>query len=200
MSETIGYARVSTADQDLTIQISQLTDAGCRTIFSESRSGTSTAGRDELESCLSYVRNGDILVITRLDRLARSTADLIRIVGVLKEKGVELRCLHQPIDTTTPHGKLFLVMLGAIAEFETELRAERQREGIDKAKAEGRYSGRPPTAPIDKIKALVAQGMGAAEIAKQLGVSKSTVRRATPGMWKGHMNNWKTDNDRGQDH
>ena len=188
MGEFVGYARVSTTDQDLSIQREQLVAAGCKTIFSESRSGTTMEAREELSACLDYVSRGGVLVVTRLDRLARSTGDLIKIVGQLQEKGVELRCIHQPVDTTTPHGKLFLVLLAAIAEFETELRRDRQMEGIERAKTEGKYRGRKPTAPVERIREMASAGVSAAEIAKTLGVSKATVRRATPGMWHGVMN------------
>ena len=132
-----GYARVSTADQDLTIQEEALKASGCEMIRSEKVSGTSTDGRDELKTLLEFVREGDELVVTRVDRLARSVFDLQKIVRDLKSKGVALRATEQPIDTTTPEGKCFLDMLGVFAEFETSLRKERQMEGIPKAKSEG---------------------------------------------------------------
>ena len=128
-----GYARVSTEDQDLTIQQEALEKAGCEIIRSEKVSGTSTQGRDELNTLLEFLRDGDELVVTRVDRLARSVLDLQTIVRDIKAKGVHLRATEQPIDTSTPAGKCFLDMLGVFAEFETNLRRERQMEGIAKA-------------------------------------------------------------------
>ena len=118
----IGYARVSSTDQDCTIQEQALRDAGCTVIRSEKVSGTSREGRTELDTVLSFLRQGDTLVVTRIDRLARSVADLEEIVGALKAKGAHLRALEQPVDTATPAGKAFLQMLGVFAEFETALR------------------------------------------------------------------------------
>ena len=132
----IGYARVSTIGQSLDVQIDKLTQYGCENIFKEKRSGT-TAERPELISVLNYVRKDDVLVITKLDRLARSTYHLTQIAENLKLKGVELVVLDQNIDTSTPTGKLLFNMLASIAEFETEIRKERQMEGIAKAKLKG---------------------------------------------------------------
>jgi DNA invertase Pin-like site-specific DNA recombinase len=137
----IGYARVSTTDQDLTVQINALKDAGCDVIRKEKASGTSTKGRTELASILDFIREGDTLVVTRIDRLARSIADLQDIVRTLKGRGAALRATEQPINTATAAGKCFLDMLGVFAEFETNLRHERQLEGIAKAKAAGVYKG-----------------------------------------------------------
>jgi len=173
-----GYARVSTIDQDLSIQNTALTAAGCELVRAEKVSGASRAGRDELELLMQFMREGDELVVTRIDRLARSIGDLQDIVRALKAKGVALRALEQPIDTSTAAGKCFLDMLGVFAEFETNLRKERQLEGIAKAKAAGVYKGRKPSIPVDEVKALRAAGKGATEIAEELGIARKSVYRA----------------------
>jgi DNA invertase Pin-like site-specific DNA recombinase len=172
-----GYARVSTTDQDLTQQLQALKAAGCDVIRSEKITGTTTAGRAELATVLEFIRKGDTLTVTRIDRLARSIGDLQDIVRALKAKGATLRATEQPIDTSTAAGKAFLDMLGVFAEFETNLRKERQLEGIAKAKAAGVYKGRPPTIDTAKVRALKGQGMGPAAIAKQLGIGRASVYR-----------------------
>ena len=172
-----GYARVSTEDQDLSIQNTALEAAGCMTIFAEKMSGTRRDGRKELDVLLEYVREGDTVIVTRIDRLARSMKDLQDIVHELKEKGVALRATEQPIDTGSAAGKAFLDMLGIFAEFETNLRRERQMEGIARAKTAGVYKGRKPSLDVEKIKALKAGGMGAAAIAKKLNMARSSVYR-----------------------
>lgn len=175
-----GYARVSTTDQDLAIQEAALKAAGCNVIRAEKKSGTSTQGRTELRTILDFIQKGDSLVVTRVDRLARSIGDLQDIVRALKAKGATLRATEQPIDTGTAAGKAFLDMLGVFAEFETNLRRERQLEGIAKAKAAGVYAGkgRPVSVPAAKVKELHGQGLGPSAIAKALGVSRMTVHRA----------------------
>jgi DNA invertase Pin-like site-specific DNA recombinase len=173
-----GYARVSTTDQDLTIQQEALEKAGCEIIRSEKVSGTSTQGRDELNTLLEFLRDGDELVVTRVDRLARSVLDLQTIVRDIKLKGVHLRATEQPIDTSTPAGKCFLDMLGVFAEFETNLRRERQMEGIAKAKERGVYKGRKPSVDKTQIIELHKMGMGATAITKELNISRATVYRA----------------------
>lgn len=175
----VGYGRVSTKDQDLTIQHAALEDAGCTELFLEKVSGTSKKGRDKLEECLKFLRKGDTLVITRVDRLGRSVLDLQTIVKQLKDKGVELRATEQPIDTSTPAGKAFLDMLGVFAEFETNIRKERQLEGVARAKAEGRYKGRQPTAraKAKQVMELKEQGLKPQEIAEQLGIGVASVYR-----------------------
>ncbi len=173
-----GYARVSTTDQDLTIQQDALEKAGCEIIRAEKVSGTSTQGRDELNTLLEFLRDGDELVVTRVDRLARSVLDLQTIVRDIKSKGVHLRATEQPIDTSTPAGKCFLDMLGVFAEFETNLRRERQMEGIAKAKERGVYKGRKPSVDKTQIIELHKSGMGATAITKELNISRATVYRA----------------------
>lgn len=176
----VGYARVSTTDQDHAIQVDRLTAAGCSRIFSEKKSGTSKDGRTALDECLAYLREGDTLVFTKIDRLARSSRDLQNIVYDLESRGITIMALDQAIDTRTPHGKAFLGMLAVFAEFETNIRKERQLEGIAKAKAEGIYTGRKPTALTQaaQIKALLAAGATKPAIAKQLGISVSSVYNA----------------------
>lgn len=175
---TIGYARVSTADQNLEIQIAALKAAGCHVIRSEKRSGTSTSDRAELQTVLDFLRKGDCLMVTRIDRLARSIGDLQDIVRTVKAKVASLKATEQPIDTTSAAGKAFLDMLGVFAEFETNLRRERQAEGIAKAKAAGVYKGRPPSIDIMKVRDLKKKGMGASEIAKALKIGRASVYRA----------------------
>jgi DNA invertase Pin-like site-specific DNA recombinase len=173
----VGYARVSTADQDLAIQTAALEAAGCNLIRSEKRSGTSSTAREELKTILAFLQRGDTLTVTRIDRLARSIGDLQDIVRELRAKGVTLRATEQPIDTSSAAGKAFLDMLGVFAEFETNLRRERQMEGIKAAKARGVYKGRPPSIKPETIAALKADGLGATAIAKRLGINRASVYR-----------------------
>jgi len=141
----IGHARASAKDQDVSIQNDALKAAGCSVIRSEKRSGTTTAGRAELATVLEFLREGDALVVTKLDRLARSVGDLSAIVDKIAERRASLRVLNAAIDTATPTGRAFLQMLGVFSEFETAIRRERQLEGIAKAKKEGVYKGRKAT-------------------------------------------------------
>lgn len=175
---TYGYARVSTTDQDLGIQEAALRTAGCEIVRSEKRSGTSTEGRSELQTLIDFSRRGDTIVVTRIDRLARSIADLAGIVRALESKGVSLRATEQPIDTGTAAGRAFLQMLGVFAEFETAIRKERQMEGIAKAKADGVYKGRKPSIDKARVQALADSGVGATEISRRLGIGRASVYRA----------------------
>ena len=175
---TIGYARVSTTDQDLELQITALKREGCTTIRSEKRSGTTTAGREELRTVLDFLRQGDVLMVTRIDRLARSIGDLQDIVRAVKAKGAALKATEQPIDTATAAGKCFLDMLGVFAEFETNLRKERQLEGIAKAKEAGVYKGRPASIDAAQVRQLKAEGLGPSKIAEALGIGRASVYRA----------------------
>lgn len=176
----IGYARTSTLDQKagLQAQLRDLHATGCERVFEEQVSSVDKT-RPELAKALDYVREGDTLVVTKLDRLARSMADLVKIVAHLQEKGVALRILALNLDTSTPTGKLMLNMLGSIAEFERELMLERQREGIAKAKEEGKYKGRAPTAKAKAAEVLQmrAEGKTADQIVAALGVSRSSIFR-----------------------
>lgn len=173
-----GYARVSTTDQDLALQEAALRSAGCEVIRSEKRSGTSTTGRTELQTLIEFARSGDTIIVTRVDRLARSIADLSRIVSTLEGKAVTLRATEQPIDTGSAAGRAFLQMLGVFAEFETAIRKERQMEGITKAKAEGRYKGRKPSVDIAGVVEMAHAGMRRAEIARKMGIGRTSVYRA----------------------
>ncbi len=157
----IGYARISTTDQDFSIQEAALRAAGRDAIRAEKRSGTSTEGRQELRSVLDFLRPGDVLMVTRIDRLARSIGDLQDIVRTVKARGASLKATEQPIGTSTAAGKCFLDMLGVFAEFETNLRKERQLEGIAKAKAAGVCTGRRPSIDAVKVRELKSQGLGA---------------------------------------
>ena len=170
-----GYARVSTTDQDLTVQYEALESTGCRMIRAEKVSGTSVQGRQELRTLLDFIRDGDELVVTRVDRLARSVADLQDIIRELKAKKATLRATGQPIDTSTPAGKAFLDMLGVFAEFETNLRRERQMEGIAKAKARGVYAGRKSSIKREDVVRLLEEGIGPSAVARQLRISRTSV-------------------------
>lgn len=181
MAPIYGYARVSTADQDLDIQRDALTAAGCEVIREEKASGTKRRGRSELATLMEFLRDGDTLMVTRIDRLARSVKDLQDIVHELRGRGVTLKATEQPIDTGTAAGKAFLDMLGVFAEFETNLRRERQMEGIAKAKGRGVYKGRKPVIDAERVRALRAEGKGATEIAKDLGIGRASVYRVLEG-------------------
>ena len=173
-----GYARVSTTDQDLSTQITALKTAGCKVTRSEKMSGSTRQGRKELDTLLEFLRKGDTLVVTKIDRLARSISDLQGIVAALRQKGAALRTVDgQAFDTATAMGKCFLDMLGVFAEFETNLRRERQLEGIARAKAAGVYRGRKPTIDKRAVQRLKAEGVGASEIARRLKVGRASVYR-----------------------
>jgi len=173
----IGYARVSSISQNLEIQIETLENEGCEKIFQEKVSGTSIQGRDELKSCLEFAREGDEVVITRIDRLARSVLDLQLIVKQLADKGVNLKATEQPISTKDATSKCFLDMLSVFAELETNLRKERQLEGISKAKEKGVYTGRKSSIDIDMIKELKESGLGASAIAEKMNIHRDSVYR-----------------------
>jgi DNA invertase Pin-like site-specific DNA recombinase len=177
-SVLIGYARVSTGGQDTSIQEEALRQAGADIIRLEKASGGTRDGRDELASILEFIRADDVLVVTKLDRLGRNTRDVLNLVHELEQKGASLRVPEQPIDTSTAAGKAFLDMLGVFAEFETNLRRERQLEGIAKAKAAGVYKGRPVTFDRARILALRGQGLGATAIAKAIGCKRGAVYKA----------------------
>lgn len=178
----IGYARTSTTDQKAGLEAQQrdLQAVPCERIFVEEVSSVDIAKRKQLDEAILFVRAGDILVVTKLDRLARSVAHLLSIVEALEAKGVTLRVLDQAIDTGTPSGRLMLGILGSIAQFEREIMLERQREGIAKAKADGKYKGRKPTArnQLDEVRRLlIDEKLPADEVAKRLGIGRSSVYR-----------------------
>jgi DNA invertase Pin-like site-specific DNA recombinase len=176
----IGYARTSTVEQvaGLEAQLRDLKLAGCEKIFNEQLSSVDNT-RPELEGAIAYAREGDIFVVTKLDRLARSVAGFIELHAQLKAKGVSLTVLAMGLDTATPSGVLMLNIFASIAQFEREIMLERQREGIAKAAAEGKYTGRYPSARLkaDRIMEGFANGQGASQIAAELGVSRKSVYR-----------------------
>ncbi len=178
----IGYARTSTLDQSagLDAQHRDLTAAGVEKLFSEQVSSVDVARRESLEAALDYLRDGDTLVVTKLDRLARSVAHLLQIVERIEAKGASLRILAMNLDTSTPTGKLMMTVMGGVAEFERAVMLERQREGIAKAKNEGKYKGRKPTARAkgDEIRAMRASGKTVPQIVEALAVSRASVYRA----------------------
>ncbi len=176
----IGYARVSTEDQNLTVQMEALQAAGCTKIFQEKISGVKL-DRPELTKMLDYAREGDTIICTKLDRIGRSTKHLLQIVEGLQEKGIGFKALNNALlDTTNATGKMMLTILAAVATFEREMMLERQVEGIKRAKDEGRYTGRKPTARIKaaEIKELAASGMTREAIAVKVGVGVASVYRA----------------------
>ncbi|MGI4795681.1 MAG: recombinase family protein [Janthinobacterium lividum] len=182
-SATIGYARTSTAEQvaGLDAQVRDLKTAGAERVFTEQVSG-STMARAQLEEAITWAREGDTLIVCKPDRLARSTVDLLAIVARLEAKGIGLVILSMggsPLDTRSPTGKLMLTMLAAVAEFEKALMLERQREGIAKARDEGRYKGRVPTARNQsaEVLRLLAGGETPTTVAKLLGISRMSVYR-----------------------
>ena len=173
----VGYARTSTVEQvaGFEAQLRDLREAGCTKVFREQVS--SVAQRPELERALDFVREGDTITVTKLDRLARSTAHLLRIAEGLEAKGCALKVLNLGLDTSTATGKLLFTVVGAIAAFEREMMLERQREGIAAAKAAGRYKGRKASIDVAAIIELRKQGLGASEIAHRLGIGRASVYR-----------------------
>ena len=176
---TVGYARVSSTGQDLAVQLEKL--AGCDKVFKEKRSGVDT-GRPELKRCLEYLREGDTLLVSKIDRLARSTSDLYRIVSQLADKGVSFKVIDDPsIDTSSRTGKLIMGMLALIAEFENDIRRERQMDGIKKARERGTRFGRKPLLvpeTIHQVRKLRKSGKTVPEIMRQTSLSKASVYRA----------------------
>lgn len=181
----VGYARTSTLDQVASIEAQQrdLLEAGCKKIFLEQVSSVDVVNRDQLTLALDFLREGDTLIVTKLDRLARSVAHMHDLLQRISAKGSALKILNMGIDTNSPTGKLMLNVLGGVAEFEREIMLERQREGIAKAKAEGKYKGRAPTAlrKAAEIAELRLAGVGAAEIARRLGISRASVYNVLKG-------------------
>ena len=177
----VGYARTSTAEQQagLEAQVAELEAIGCAKVFQEHVSSVD-AQRPQLKAALDWVRDGDTFIVTRPDRLARSVADLLRIVEDLKARNVAVRILSMGVDTSTATGTLILQVLGAVSEFERSVMLERQRHGIAKAKAEGRYKGRAPTARVrtPEVLRLRAEGKTVAQIASSVGISRASVYRA----------------------
>ncbi|MBT0958364.1 recombinase family protein [Alphaproteobacteria bacterium KMM 3653] len=177
----VGYARTSTLDQKAGLegQERELIAAGCERLFIEQVSSVDVRAREELAEALTFVREGDTLVVTKLDRLARSVAHLLEVLDTLTDRGAALRILNMGIDTNTPTGKLMLTVLGGVAEFEREIMLERQREGIAKAKAAGKYRGRKATARAksEEVLKLHREGVGGTQIAKRLEIGRASVYR-----------------------
>lgn len=176
----LGYARVSTTDQDLRLQQQQLKQAGCEKLFEEKVSGARKA-RAELEKLLNDLRRDDVLAVTRLDRLARSTSELLRIAEVIDEKNAGLQSLAEPwADTTTPAGRMVLTVFAGIAEFERSLIASRTEEGRRAAQARGVTFGRPPKLRPDQrnlARQLIAEGKSVSEVARTFNVHPATIYR-----------------------
>lgn len=174
----VGYCRVSTTDQSLDIQREALQAAGCERIYEEKVSGADIDNRPELLAVVGFLREGDILVVTKLDRLARSTLDMLTVITDLGERGVKFTSLAEPwANTDSPAAKLMLTMMAGVATFERERIKERQREGIEAAKARGVYKGRKPTVPRERVLELLDGGMGPAEVARTLKIGESSVFR-----------------------
>lgn len=180
--EVVGYARVSSAGQSLDVQLEKLTNAGCTRVYKEKRSGRQAETRPELQAALGYVREGDVLVVSRLDRVARSVLDLAKIADLLARKGVSLRVLDQGLDTSTSEGKLMFNLLGAFAEFEADIRAERQRDGIALARQKGIKFGRKKALTElqeERIRKMRAEdGFSIEQLAERFSISRSSVYRA----------------------
>src|SRR5208282_6257603 len=174
----IGYARVSSTDQSTATQEAALRATGCTIVRTEKVSGRSREGRSELESIMDFIRHGDTLVVHKLDRLGRSTRDVLNLVHELEQKGASLRVLEPSIDTGGPMGRMILTVLGMVAEMELGFIRDRQRAGIEAAKAKGIYKGRPVTFDHGKIIALRKEGMGATEIARAIGCKRGNVYKA----------------------
>lgn len=177
----IGYARTSTFDQKASIeaQARDLVAVGCDKLFEEQVSSVDVVNREALAQALDFAREGDVLVVTKLDRLARSTAHLVDIIRALEQKKAALRILDMGLDTSTATGRLMLNLVSSIAQFEREVMLERQREGIEKARRDGKYKGRKPTAKAraDDVLKLHREGVKPSQVAKELGIGRSSVYR-----------------------
>ena len=171
----IAYIRTSSVQQNLDVQRETVTKFGVDKIFEEQVSGASTDNREQLKQALDFVRDGDELVVTRIDRLARSVRDLQNIVHELEQKNVKLVCTEQPVDTSNAMGKMFLDLLGVFASFERTMIKERQAEGIAKAKLRGVYKGRKPKVEASRINDLKEEGLSISAIARELNISRKTV-------------------------
>jgi DNA invertase Pin-like site-specific DNA recombinase len=172
----VGYARVSTDDQDCAIQIEKLNQLGCNKVYADKSTGKNV-NRAQLQQCLDYMREGDVLAFTRVDRLGRSLKDLVTISDELRKKGVGLFIIQQNLDTSTPMGQMFYAMLGIMAEFEYHLKRERQTEGIARAKNLGKYTGRKPLPNNvrEQVLGLLAKNVRPTKIAADLGIGRTSV-------------------------
>lgn len=178
----IGYARVSTQDQNLELQRDALTKAGCQKVFEDTVSGTRT-DRPGLARAMEMLREGDTLVVWKLDRLGRSVKQLVDLIGELQKQGAQFKSLTDAIDTGTPSGRFFFHVMASLAQMERELIVERTRAGLDIARQLGRKGGRKPKMTDSKIESarkLLASGMPPKDVAKNLGVSVPTLYRWVP--------------------
>lgn len=180
--EKYGYARVSTAEQDLTIQIERLKAAGCSIVRHDTGSGGSRDGRYELDTIIQFMRAGDELVVVRLDRLGRSTRDVLNLIHELDEKGASLRVLEPEVTTSGDMGRMVINILGMVADMELQFIRDRQRAGIEKAKRAGVYRGRKPTVNVDEVRQRARAGQKKAHIAREMGISEMSVYRALRGV------------------
>jgi DNA invertase Pin-like site-specific DNA recombinase len=173
----IGYAIVSTTNQDTEIQNDRLLSVGCSIVRKEKVSGKSREGRDELAGIIEFIRAGDELVVVKLDRLGRSTRDVLNLVHELERKGASLRVLEPEFVTSNDTGRILVTVLGMVAEMQRNFIRSRQQAGIEAAKAAGVYKGRKPSVPVDQVRELTAAGKGPAEIARELNISRQSVYR-----------------------
>ena len=180
-----GYARVSTLSQSNDLQVTRLRAAGCDVVRQEAVSGRSRVGRSELETILEFMRPGDTLVVVKLDRLGRSTRDVLNLVHELESKGAALRVLEPEIDTSRPEGRIILTTLSMVAEMELTFIKERQRAGIEAAKAKGIYKGRKKSIDREAVQRLKAEGVGATEIARLLGIGRASVYKVLAAVLPG---------------
>ena len=171
----IGYARVSTLSQSTDIQVSALKAVGCSTIRIEKVSGSSREGRDELSTVLDFLRSGDTLCVHKLDRLGRNTRDVLNLVHEIHERGASLEVIEPAISTDGPMGQIIITVFGMVGEMELGFIKERQRAGIEKAKAKGLYNGRPKSLDYERVLEMKKSGVGATDIAKELGCSRAAV-------------------------
>ena len=176
-----GYARVSSTSQDTALQEAALKQAGCTVIRTEKISGASREGRNELATILEFIREGDVLVVHKLDRLGRNTRDVLNLVHSIAERGASLQVLEPAIDTSGPMGTMVLTVLGMVSEMELGFIKERQRAGIEAAKAKGVYKGRPASLDHQRIVKLKKQGLGATAIARDVGCSRGAVYKILKG-------------------
>lgn len=176
-----GYARVSSVDQDYALQQARLNEAGCSIVRAEKASASTRDGRDELASLLEFMRDGDELVVVKLDRLGRNTRDVLNLVHELEAKGAALTVLEPAFSTRDAAGSILVTVLAMVAEMERKFIRERQAAGIAAAKAKGAYRGRRPTVPVDKVKEMHGAGAGPSAIAASLGISRMSVHRALKG-------------------
>ena len=186
MGQLIGYSRVSSAGQSLDVQLQRLAAVGCDKVFQEKQSGRQADNRPQLQACLSYVREGDTLAITRIDRAARSVLDLAKMSDLLQRKGVALRVLDQGLDTGTAEGRMLFTMLSAIAEFEADIRAQRTAEGRALAKQKGVKFGRRPALTVDQVEKMrrlhIDSNFSIRQLQEKFDVGRSTVYRALGGV------------------